>query len=380
VDTGAILRFNNKAHESLGYTREEFAALKMADFELTDNGEECPGPGGEPPRPGVVMPARHRTRSGDILKVHVSRRAFRHCDRVFVQNVYRDVAGCGNRDGEVSSRHEDLEELAGTRTAQLLETARQLEAEIAEHAEAEREIEELYLREKRLREELERQMSRRVEFTRGLIHELKTPLTPMLGASDLLVQKLDDAELLRMATNINRGIRNLHNRINDLMDLARGELGKLHLRRAVVDVSGLLSEVRDYLAPNAAKKQQCLSLDLPEALPTVVADEDRLRQVVLNLTGNAMKFTPQKGSIHLRALRTGDCVTVEVEDNGCGIPRKGRHRLFEPYYTLESRGEHTEGLGLGLPLSRMLIELHGGRMWIRSREGEGSIFGFSIPL
>ena len=242
------------------------------------------------------------------------------------------------------------------------------------------ELQESYEREKKLRLELEEQLRRRVEFTRALVHELKTPLTPMMAASDLLISESLQEPLLSLAKKIDRGICNLEKRINELLDLARGEIGMLKLKCQWLDLQPLFNRIVDDVAPEASKNRHSLVLDLSPSFPRMWADEDRLREVVLNLLSNALKFTPKGGRITLRAKEEDGNLIVEVQDTGCGIDEEEQRCVFQPYDCPESKREHLSGLGLGLALSKMLVELHGGKIWVKSQKGKGSVFGFSVPL
>jgi signal transduction histidine kinase len=219
-----------------------------------------------------------------------------------------------------------------------------------------------------------------VEFTRGLVHELKTPLTSVIASSELLALELPDGPLLRMTKNINRSAENLNERINELLDVARGELGMLKLSLTAVDPSRLLRELAEDMGPVASKQHQSLVLDLPPVLLPVWADENRLRQVVLNLLSNACKFTGEGGKIILGAREEGERLIVEVEDTGPGLSEAEQQRLFTRYYRGEGDRERFSGLGLGLALCKTLVELHKGQIWVRSQPGKGSTFGFSVPL
>jgi signal transduction histidine kinase len=252
--------------------------------------------------------------------------------------------------------------------------------DVTERKRSEEKLQELYEQERKLRQELEAEMKRRVEFTRALAHELKTPLTPVMASSELLAAELREEPLLSLARNINRGASNLNNRIDELLDLARGEIGMLQLKLELVDLPKLLREVAGDMTPVASSHGQALILELPSSLPLARADEGRTRQVVLNLLNNASKFTPDGGKIILRAREDDGNLVVEVQDTGRGISAEEQQRLFEPYHRLESDREHLSGLGLGLALCKTLVELHGGRIWVQSQAGKGSTFGFSVPL
>ncbi|MBM3155253.1 MAG: HAMP domain-containing histidine kinase [Chloroflexi bacterium] len=250
----------------------------------------------------------------------------------------------------------------------------------SERIRAERKLRQAYDEEVKLRRDLQAEMERRVEFTRALVHELKTPLTPVLASSELLIEELRREPFLSLARNINRGALSLNEKIDELLDLARGEIGMLRLKLKQIDPSPLLRSIADEISSLVASQGQSLILDLSEPLPSVTVDENRLRQVILNLLNNACKFTPEGGTIVLRTKRRGTRLAIEVEDTGPGIPLEEQQLIFEPYYRARSGQIYSGGLGLGLPLCKTLVELHGGQMWVKSQENKGSVFGLSLPL
>ena len=256
--------------------------------------------------------------------------------------------------------------------------------DITARKQAEQKLQNLYEQERELRQQIEREMNKRIEFTRALAHELKTPLTPVVMSSQILTNELQDETLLRVAKNINRGATNLNSRINELLDLAKGEIGMLRIRAEKVDLLQLLREVVEEVTPVTSSRRQSLLVKLPPSLPPMLppvqADRGRLKQIVLNLLNNSLKFTPEGGKITLGARKDGDYIIVEVNDTGPGIPDSEQERLFEPYYRLDSDREKLSGLGLGLALSKSLVELHGGQIWVKSKMGRGSTFGFSLPI
>jgi PAS domain S-box-containing protein len=240
-------------------------------------------------------------------------------------------------------------------------------------------LQEAYEKEKSLRQELEAEFERRVFFTRALVHELKTPLTPVLASSELLVSELSEEPYLSLAKNIHRGASNLNRRIEELLDLARMEIGMLQVNLTTINPVQVLQPIAEDMKAMLTSNGQTLDLAIPETLPPVVADSDRLRQIVLNLMINASKFTPEGGKITLRAKTEGNNVVVEVEDTGTGISPEAQKELFQPYHSLTTDKEHLSGLGLGLALCKYLVEAHGGRIWVMSEPGKGSIFSFTIP-
>jgi PAS domain S-box-containing protein len=252
--------------------------------------------------------------------------------------------------------------------------------DITELERAQEKLEDAYEEERKLRRELEEEAQRRIEFTRALVHELKTPLTPVLSSSELLYSELREEPWMSIAENIHRGATNLSNRIDELLDLARVEIGILKVDRKAVDVLPLLCRVGEGMKVVTSAAGQSLRMTLPDSLPPVWADADRLRQVVQNLLINASKFTPEGGKITLRAKERDGSLVVEVQDNGPGIPKEDQKRLFQPYNRQLGDREHLSGLGLGLALCKYLVELQDGEIWLNSTVGKGSTFGFSIPL
>lgn len=252
--------------------------------------------------------------------------------------------------------------------------------DITELERAQEKLEEAYDEERRLRQKLEAEAQRRIEFTRALVHELKTPLTPVLSSSELLYSELREEPWMSIASNIWRGALNLSNRIDELLDLAKVEIGLLQLERTAFDALPLLRRVADDMKVVASAAGQSLTAELPDELPQVWADRDRLRQIVQNLLINASKFTQEGGEVTLRARQSGATLVIEVSDNGPGIPKEDHKRLFLPYHRSLSDREHLSGLGLGLALCKYLVEMHGGEIWVDSEIGKGSTFGFSLPL
>jgi PAS domain S-box-containing protein len=262
------------------------------------------------------------------------------------------------------------------RTSGLLGVTR----DISERKRSEEKLQQLYKQEKELREQLQTEMNRRVEFTRALAHELKTPLTPVLASVDSLLSEIRDERLASLARNISRGANNLNSRIDELLDLARGEVGMLQLNSESIDLLPLLREVAEAMSPLAESQGQSLVTDLPGHLCTVRADVSRVRQILLNLLENAVKFTPKGGKITLRATEKDGSAVFEVRDTGRGMTAEEQKRLFEPYHRLVSDRSRFSGLGLGLALCKTLVELHNGQIWVRSQPGKGSTFSFSLPL
>jgi len=252
--------------------------------------------------------------------------------------------------------------------------------DVTDRKRSEEKLAELYKLERDLRQQIEEEMKRRVEFSRALAHELKTPLTPVLASIDSLISELRDERLCNLATNIRRGANNLNVRINELLDIEKSEIGILELNPESVDLLHVVRETVDSVAPMAVRRGQSLNLDVPNSLPWIQADESRIEQVLLNLLNNAIQYTQQDGMIRVKVRTVGDGVLIEVQDNGPGISKSQQEHIFEPYRRAITGGSGSGGLGLGLALCKTLVELHGGKVWVKSKLGKGSTFAFSLPL
>jgi signal transduction histidine kinase len=240
-------------------------------------------------------------------------------------------------------------------------------------------IEALYDQEHKLRGSLEEEINKRSQYSRAIVHELRTPLTSIIASSDLLEGEVKDPVQLKLVQNILRSSLNLAQRVNELFELARGELGLIKINPVSFDINVLIQELTSELGPVAAGKGVLLKAEISPDELTVVADRDRLRQVIVNLLSNAVKFTNQ-GEIILRARPyEPGFILVQVEDTGCGIDPEQLNNLFDPYRR-KSKEEGPPGLGLGLALSKILVELHQGKIWAESEAGKGAIISFIVPV
>ncbi len=231
--------------------------------------------------------------------------------------------------------------------------------------------------------ELRRLERVRRDFVANVSHELKTPLTAVIGfAETLLTGALEDPEHSRRFLEILRDhARRMARLVDDLLDLSRMEAGRLVLHVEDVSLADLIEEaVRPFRLQEAEAGLQ-LSVQCPQVL--VRCDPERLIQVVRNLLDNAFRYTPPGGSVTVGATAdlTGGMATVTVADTGIGIPSDQLDRIFERFYRLDAaRARVQHGTGLGLSIARHLVQAMGGRIWVRSQEGRGSEFSFTVPL
>jgi signal transduction histidine kinase len=221
-------------------------------------------------------------------------------------------------------------------------------------------------------------------FVSNVSHELRTPLTAVEGLSDNMLDGLTgplNDKQVRYITGIKESAERLARLIDDLLDLAIIESGRLELKPASFSVVSLIDEVTDALRPVAEEKSIHLETDAQDPNLTIWADRDKVIQVVTNLIGNAVKFTPAAGTIKVAVENDGaGWVQVSVADTGPGIAPEAANRIFEEFYQSSQRnGEKSKGVGLGLAISKKLVEMHGGKIWVRSATGTGSTFFFTMP-
>jgi signal transduction histidine kinase len=164
-----------------------------------------------------------------------------------------------------------------------------------------------------------------------------------------------------------------------LINLSKNKDESYGIAKKNFDFSMLAAEVADQVLSLAKQKKQTLNLEVAPYIK-INADDQRIEQVLLNLLSNAIKFTPEGGQIFLRADKDGSRLVVNVQDSGPGIPNEEKRKLFVPYYHPSTDRSGIPGLGLGLAISKQIVELHGGAIWVQSEVGKGSIFSFSLPI
>jgi signal transduction histidine kinase len=220
------------------------------------------------------------------------------------------------------------------------------------------------------------------EFLASMSHELRTPLNAVIGFSDVLLERMC-GELNERQDEYVRDIRDsgrhLLELINEILDLSKVEAGRMELEPSLLSLPALLEQGLALVRERAARQRLSVTVKISDGVGDVWADEVKLKQVVVNLLTNAVKFTPVGGSVDVDARVVGEEAIVSVRDTGVGIAAEDQERIFEAFQRGDRRAS-VEGTGLGLTLSKRFVELHGGRMWVQSAVGEGSTFGFAIPV
>jgi signal transduction histidine kinase len=261
--------------------------------------------------------------------------------------------------------------------------------------------------------DLQRANDMRDSLTAMLVHDLRTPLTTMIGSLEMLQGDQGgaiDAELRQEMIGMSaQGAYRLLGLINQLLDISKMEAGQMHVRREMIPIPDLVSEALHQVTRQDLGETERITLDLPPDLPPLFVDRELIVRVLINLLGNALKFTPADGQITVGARQEEDraegrlqaerasgrgehapgarmealptlAIVFWVQDTGEGIPREEQDRIFDKFAQAESRkAGHKMSTGLGLTFCKLAVEAHGGRIWVESQPGKGSTFYFSIP-
>jgi signal transduction histidine kinase len=221
------------------------------------------------------------------------------------------------------------------------------------------------------------------QFLANMSHELRTPLNAILGYTELILDNIYGETPQKMRGVLERVQRNgkhLLGLINDVLDLSKIEAGQLTLALADYSLKEVVQNVFSAVESLANEKKLALRIEMPSTLPTGRGDERRLTQVLLNLVGNAIKFTDQ-GEVAVKASATNGAYTLSVCDTGPGIPPADQAKIFEEFQQADSSATKKKGgTGLGLSIARRIIEMHGGRIWVESQVGKGATFSINLPI
>jgi PAS domain S-box-containing protein len=231
--------------------------------------------------------------------------------------------------------------------------------------------------------EVERANRQKNEFLASMSHELRTPLHTIIGFSELLTEQLEGPlgeKQQRFVGHILQDARHLLELINEILDISKIESGRLELKRESFDFGQCVEEVLAGIRHQAAAKNITLE-NKNRFHDSLYADRLRVKEILYNLLSNAVKFTPESGHVWVEAFSEGDILHVSVCDTGIGIPEKEHPSIFEKFYQVgDASGGTREGTGLGLPITKHLVELHGGSISVESRPGQGSRFHLTLPL
>jgi PAS domain S-box-containing protein len=335
---GKVFESNPRYAEMLGYSPEEMKTLHMWDWDIHYTREQLLEMLRLADDKGILHETRQRRKDGTFIDVEINANA-----AVFGE---KKLSFCVCRD--ITERKRTEEELINTKLA------------------------------------VEAASKSKDEFLATMSHELRTPLNSIIGFSDILLEEMFGSlneKQKSYINNISTGGKHLLNIINDILDLSKVEAGKMELDYERFYVSDAVEEVKTTIISLALKKGIHLDVKIEPQLEMICADKTRFKQILYNLTSNAIKFTPEKGNVTIEAQLFGDFVQISVKDTGIGISKSDMDKLFQPFKQLNPylTREH-EGTGLGLALVKKFIEMHGGRIRVESKIGDGSVFRFVIPF
>ncbi|TDB38736.1 MAG: PAS domain S-box protein [Actinobacteria bacterium] len=354
-ETARFVDVNAAACDFFGYAHDEFLEKTIADL----NGVEIPemvsrlaktaaGPGG-------IRQNRQRLASGEIRDMEIHAGPIDVNGQRLVFATMQDISDRIAAERELAGNRERLSEMVSERTAELERAYRELEAASAV----------------------------KDQFMANMSHELRTPLNSIIGFSDMLLSGLVgslDAEQQRQVGMINTSGKHLLELVNDVLDLARIESGSVKLEPEEFELAPLLDSVIESLRPAAAAKRLDVRVEQSTPMSVVRSDRRKVRQILLNLVGNAVKFTDE-GGVVLRVTCDGrETVQFAVSDTGVGIPRKELSEVFSEFHQVAPHDEaKPSGTGLGLAISLRLARILGGDLVVESALGEGSTFTFTLP-
>ena len=257
--------------------------------------------------------------------------------------------------------------------------------DITERREIENGLEEAHEELKALATELERVARVKSEFLANMSHELRTPLNSINGFSEVLYDEtfgpLNEKQK-KYVNNVLTSGKHLLLLINQILDMAKVEAGKMKLTLSSLPMQSILNEISLLVADIVNKKKLQMSIEIDEDLSNIEADELKIKEIIFNLLSNAIKFTPEGGKIGMRAKKAGSEIEITVWDTGVGVAPENMEKIFEGFFRVDTPYSRvTEGTGLGLPLSKKLVELHGGKFSVES-EGlnKGVSVRFTLPI
>ena len=288
---------------------------------------------------------------------------------------FRDISGRRKAEEELRRHRDHLEEMVLERTAEIRAANEKLQGEIAERRRAEKEL-------KKAMEMAEAANRAKSEFLANMSHELRTPLNSIIGFSKLMKMQFEDGDFANYLDNILSSGLHLLKIINDILDVSKIESGRMDFNRAPIDPGEIIATCVAIMAVQADERGVTLEnrWNLPGDL-AIFGDAKRVQQVFINLISNAIKFNRPGGSVRIDARIEGGMLVIDVADTGIGIKREHLSFIFEKFNQVNSDLDRdTQGTGLGLTISRMIVEAHDGRIGVRSEYGTGSTFTVSLPL
>lgn len=337
-ENGKIIEVNQRACEMLGYSKSELLGRNISEIDSKTSGKKFEIRQRQIFLKGrLVFESEYVSKDGKKLPVSVSANAFEKNDRKIVQCIVRDITSWKKVEQKLKEANEQLKKVNALKT----------------------------------------------QFLNVTSHELRTPITPVQAQLQMVLQEAfgplneKQEESLQMVL---RNTRLLNNLIGDILDISRLESGTLKFVLREEDLNEVVRESVETMKSKAERNS--ISIDLQqENIPPLVVDRQRISQVILNLLNNAIKFSHEGGDIDVSIQKDTSDAIIEVRDEGIGIEEKEQENIFLPFQQVDSsKTREYEGSGIGLALSKGIVNYHGGQLWVESELGEGSTFIFNIPF
>jgi len=290
--------------------------------------------------------------------------------------------GTQNAETSITKGDQEFISILANQIGQALDNARLFEKTWQSQQELKIKVEERTRQLTQALEEVRKISKRKSDFISSVSHEIRTPLTSIKGyAAILLASKLGalPEEIRSRLEKINRHSDELVHMVNDLLDISRIESGKAEIRKEALSLRTIADKVADLFCEQLKTKNINFKINLPLDCQEISADRGQIERVFINLVGNALKFTPENGKININARRANKIIQIDVQDSGFGIPEDAQESIFEEFFRVDNTiNEQVKGTGLGLALVKHIIEAHQGKIWVKSKVGEGATFSFTL--
>ena len=305
---------------------------------------------------------------------------------ILTQDNISGILFVGNRSNTsaITEGDEELVSVLANQIGQALENARLFEQAYGASQALESKVQERTKQLASALEEVKLIDKTKSEFISAVSHELRTPLTSIKGYASLLITgklgAVPEAVKERLE-KINAHSDNLVKMINNLLDIARIESGRAEMKMEKCDITAIIETARDLLTPQMKEKNLQWKTDIGEGIPELALDKHQVERIFINLISNAIKFTPEKGTITVRVRRDPHAATIEVSDTGIGVSKEDLNKLFDEFYRVDNViNQNVKGTGLGLSLVKKIVDAHKGRVWVTSEVNHGTTFHFTLPL
>lgn len=305
---------------------------------------------------------------------------------IFTQNGMIGIVFVGNQasTASITAGDEELIAILANQIGQAIENARLFEQIYRSRQELEKNVHDRTQELELALNEVQKISKTKTEFISAVSHELRTPLTSIKGYASLLMTgklgEIPDSVKERLG-KINTHSDNLVTLINNLLDISRIESGRVPMNITSCNLTHIIENVYDLLTPQFKDKQLHFKTNIPKELPDIPIDSSQVERIFINLIGNAIKFTPDSGTIYVDINFDSMQTTTTISDTGIGISETDLKCLFDEFYRVENTiNQNVKGTGLGLPLAKKIVEAHKGQMWVTSKLNEGTTFHFTLPL